>query len=277
MFKQAKRTATFLRIAIDGPAGSGKTYTALRFAHQIAKPPTGKIAVIDTERGSSQKYEGKEIDGYTWKFDVAELNTFEPDRYTEAIEFAAKARYAVLVIDSLSHAWAGKGGSLEQKDKAGGSWTAWRNVTPMHERMVDTILQAPMHIITTMRSKMDYVQELNSDGKWEVRRLGMAPVQRAGTEYEFDLVVDMDNSHTLRVSKTRFESVDGLVVAKPGFAFIDRVLAELGGEPTKPELTLDNLLAQGITFDEIIEASDGQIPATPEEFERVAIVLGLPV
>jgi len=76
-FRRATRQQSKLRMTIDGPAGSGKTYTALRLAHMLAEG--GPIAVIDTERGSASKYVGESPDGIPWQCDVVELTTFSPE------------------------------------------------------------------------------------------------------------------------------------------------------------------------------------------------------
>lgn len=230
-------------MALDGPAGSGKTYTALRFAHALA---SGRpIAFIDTERGSASKYAGEAPDGTPWAFDVVELTTFSPETYTEAIESAGRAGYAVLVIDSLSHAWEGKGGALEIKDRVGGNqYTAWRAVTPMHNRMIDAILQSSCHVITTMRSRMDYVQNLDEHGKViGVQKVGMAPIQRPGTEYEFDVVADIDWAHILTVSKSRCSALQDAKREKPGPEFMAPLIEWLSsGAAPAPKPAADELI-----------------------------------
>jgi len=300
MFKQAVKSQSKLRMTIDGPAGSGKTYTALRFAHAIAQRIGGKIAVIDTERGSASKYVGESPDGYPWQFDVLELTTFSPEKYTEAVLAAGRAGYAVLVIDSLSHAWEGTGGALEIKDRVSGassenSYTAWRHVTPLHNRMIDTILQAPLHVITTMRSRTEYVPETGPNGKiTNIRRVGLAPVQRPGMEYEFDLVCDMDWSHIMTVGKSRCSAVADARLEKPGSEFVSALLNWLDGaavepaqfapaaviaaEPAAAPAAADNAwtLEKLLTLyspDLIMQANEGKIPATQEEIDAVAAFL----
>lgn len=213
-FRRATKKQSRLRMAIDGPSGSGKTFTSLIAAFVIAGEG-GRVAVIDTERGSASKY----ADRFP-EFDTLELETFSPQTYTEAIKIAGEAGYDVLIIDSLSHAWEGEGGALDQVDKmasrgGGNSYTAWKDVTPMHRRMVDAILQSPCHVIATMRSKMEYVLEADSKGRMVPRKVGLSPIQRQGTEYEFDIVADMDINHKLTVSKSRAPVMDGLEEVKP--------------------------------------------------------------
>lgn len=296
MFRQATRQQSKLRLTIDGPAGSGKTYTALRFAHALANngQNNGRIAVIDTERGSASKYIGEAPDGIPWLFDVAELTTFSPEKYTQLIEYAGRSGYSVLVIDSLSHAWEGKEGALEIKQKIGESWSAWRHVTPIHNRMIDAILQAPMHVITTMRSRMEYVQEQDSNGKTVIRKVGLSPIQRPGMEYEFDIVADIDYAHIMSVSKSRCSAVADMTLEKPGPDFMRPVIEWLtSGNPSLPVadvpvdvptqepvvapdnmITLDMLL-DAFTPEAILEANNGLLPANDKEILKIAQTLGV--
>jgi hypothetical protein len=236
-FSKATKTQSRLRLALVGPSGSGKTYTALTIAQHLGK----RVAVIDTERGSASKY----ADIFT--FDVLNLDTFSPLTYVDAIKAAESAGYDVLVIDSLSHAWMGKEGALEQVDNAAkrssshNSYTAWRDVTPMHNALIDAMLQSKCHIIGTMRSKTEYVIEEDERGKKVPRKVGMAPVQRDGLEYEFDVVGDMDLDNNFLVSKTRCPALAGKVIKKPGKPLADTLAAWLsdGAKPQEPELRVD--------------------------------------
>jgi hypothetical protein len=213
-FKPATREKLRLRMAIEGPSGSGKTFTALRAATALGET----IAVINTESKSIQKYIGEKPDGVPFEFAVDELTTFAPSTYTESILEAGKAGFDVLIIDSLSHAWEGEGGALDQVDRSrdNNRFTAWKDVTPQHRRMIDAILRSPCHVIVTMRTKTEYVVEANAQGKMAPKKIGMKPIQREGMEYEFDVVADMNVEHVMTISKTRCSAFDGLVVAKPG-------------------------------------------------------------
>jgi hypothetical protein len=202
-------------MALDGPSGSGKTYTGLTFATALAKGVgNGRVAVIDTERGSAAKYADR------FDFDVLALETFAPKLYCEAIEAAEQANYPVILIDSLTHAWEGEGGVLDLHDQATrrqstqNSFTAWKDVTPVHRRLVDAILTSSAHIIVTMRSKMEYIQT-TENGRSVIKKVGMAPVQRQGIEYEFDIVGDLDTDHNLAITKSRCFAITDAVVNKP--------------------------------------------------------------
>lgn len=207
-FIKATKKQAKLRAALVGPSGSGKTYTALLLAKHLGQ----KIAVIDTERGSASKYADDVA-----SFDAAELRTFEPKNYIAALKEAAAAGYDVVVIDSLSHAWTGEGGIISQRDKMGDQgFSAWRTLTPQHNALVDAVLAYPGHVIVTMRSKTEYIVEQGSDGKSRPRKVGLAPVQRDGMEYEFDVIGEMDQENILHVGKSRCPALTNEHIRKPG-------------------------------------------------------------
>jgi nucleoside-triphosphatase THEP1 len=211
-FKRATKAQAKLRLGLVGPAGSGKTMTAIRIAAGMG----GKTAVIDTERGSASLYAGER----DLAFDVLELETYEAERFVEAIKQAEEGGYSVLIIDSLSHAWAGKGGILEFVDKAakrngGGSFSGWRDATPRHNELVDAILGAKLHIICTLRSKVEHVIE-TVNGRTVVRKVGLQPVQRDGLEYEFTVVGDVTQDHELIITKTRAAWLKDQIIREAG-------------------------------------------------------------
>ncbi len=209
MFRKAERKQAKLRLALCGPSGSGKTFSALLIAQGLA--PSGRIALIDTERGSGELY--ADLAAY----DVAPLEPpFTPARYIELIRGAQKGGYDVLILDSLSHAWTGDGGVLDMHDKAtaanraGNSFAAWREVTPMHNALVDTILGADLHIVATMRTKTAYDLVDDGQGKKKPIKVGLAPVQRDGMEYEFTTVMDLSvDGHVATAAKDRTRLFDG--------------------------------------------------------------------
>lgn len=221
-FQKATKKQARLRMALTGPSGSGKTYTALRMATALG----GTIAVIDTEHGSASKYADE------FAFDTMELTYFSPDTYIQAIKLAERGGYAVLVIDSLTHAWNAEGGVL---DIANGKFGGWKDATPAHNALIQAILSSKLHVIATMRSKTDYaVEQDEKTRKQTVTKLGMAPVQRDGMEYEFDVVGDLDWSHTMRISKTRCRALDGKTIRLPGADVIDVLQAWLGAGEAAP-------------------------------------------
>lgn len=211
-FEKAVRKKARLRLALTGPSGSGKTIGAL----MVAKGIGGRIALIDTEKGSASLYASpiRLPDGRMFTppaFDVLELSApYSPERYVEAITSAVAARYDVLIIDSTTHEWSGVGGCLELVDEVararykGNSWSAWNDVTPRHRAFIDTMLTAPLHVIATGRSKTETAQTEGPNGKKQVVKLGMKTEQRDGFEYEFTTVLDIvHDGHFAVASKDR--------------------------------------------------------------------------
>ncbi len=211
-------------MGLDGPSGSGKSYTALRFAHAFKiENPGCRIACIEAgERGGLTLYLGESPDGAPFEFESISLaGNFSPMEYAAAIEEAGRDKFDVLVIDSLSHAWAGAGGALDQVGSAGFTdKDGWRKVTPQHNRMIDAILESPCHVIATLRSKTEYVIELDERGRQVPKKIGLAPIQRAGMEYEFTVYGSIDHQHTLTVTKSRCSTMQDLIAHKPGAAQI---------------------------------------------------------
>jgi hypothetical protein len=211
LFVKATKAEAKARIAVTGPSGSGKTFSSLQWATTLAEG--GKIAVIDTERDSAKLYADR------FDFDALSMAApYHPDRLVEALKVAEEEGYACVVIDSLTHFWNGQGGILEIVDQAGAAskgnnFSGWKVATPIQQRMVDAILAFNGHIITTMRSKTEYSLEKNEYGKLTPKKVGMAPQQRDGIEYEYTLVLEMDTEHRTIVGKTRCETLADQVFA----------------------------------------------------------------
>ncbi|WP_326750814.1 ATP-binding protein [Streptomyces hirsutus] len=228
-FIPATKEQAKARIALTGPTGSGKTYTALVLGTGIGD----RIALIDTEHGSASKYADE------FAFDTLPLTTFEPPALVEALAVAAHDGYDVVIVDSLSHFWSGSGGMLEQVDNAakriagGNTFAGWREARPLERAMIDALLAYPGHLVATMRTKTEYVVEADERGRKVPRKVGLKPEQREGIEYEFDIVGDLDHDNTLVISKSRAKPLSGLVIRKPDAAFAEAVLEWLNaGKPT---------------------------------------------
>jgi len=186
-FAKAERKKSKLRLALAGPSGSGKTYGALL----VAKGLGGKIAVIDTEKGSASLYSDL-VD-----FDVLELEPpYSPSNYVSAVKLAEKCGYDVVIIDSITHEWTGSGGCLEMNEETakakyrGNTWSAWNDTKAKHRVFIDALLSCQAHIIVTMRSKTETAQ-VEVNGKKQVQKLGMKSEQNDGIEYEFTTVLDL--------------------------------------------------------------------------------------
>lgn len=221
--KKAQRSKAWLKLGLAAPSGGGKTAGALLIAYGMLKEKYpklsedeiwGKIAIVDTENGSGQLYVGSEIaDTKFGAYNVVTIDPpFEVEKYMKALTLCHEAGMEVCILDSITHAWSGEGGLLEQQGtiakRTGNSYTAWRDITPQHNAFVNKLLQIPMHVIATIRSKQEYAQEKTDNGKNIVRKLGMEPEQRKGMEYEFTTMLDIDAEHNAFGSKDRTSLFD---------------------------------------------------------------------
>ncbi len=181
-------------MGLQGPSGSGKTYSALLIAFGITQD-WNKIVVLDTENESSHLY------AHMGPYKVLSLHApFTPEKYIDAIKLCEQAKMEVIIIDSLTHEWENLlefHGSLQ-----GNSFTNWNKVTPRHNALVQQILQSPCHVISTLRTKQDYVLS-EKNGKMVPEKVGMKSVQRDGLEYEFTLAFDLDMKNNAVASKDR--------------------------------------------------------------------------
>jgi hypothetical protein len=202
--RRAERKKAKLRLGIAAPSGAGKTYSALLLAFGLG----GKVGLIDTEHGSGDLY------AHLGDYDIIGIEApYTVNKYTQAIKAFEAAGYSTVIIDSLSHAWSGDGGLLDKQgkmaDRGTNSFAAWRTITPEHNALVDAMLASPCHIIATMRAKQEYILETNDKGKQQPKKVGMAPVQREGMEYEFTVMLDVDMNHIASASKDRTSLFDG--------------------------------------------------------------------
>jgi hypothetical protein len=228
----AIRKRAKIKMALQGPSGGGKTYSALLLAKGLCNA-WDKIGVIDTENGSSNLY------AHLGAFKVMTLNApFTPEKYSQALSICIKHELEVVIIDSISHEWEGSGGILDTHSAmAGNSFTNWSKVTPRHNAFVQAILQAPVHVIATLRTKQDYVLT-EKNGKMVPEKVGLKSIQRDGTDYEFTLVFDLDIKNNATASKDRtglfFGKPEGKLSVETGKAILD--WCNQGAEAIDPDM-----------------------------------------
>lgn len=206
--QKAQRHQVKLRIGLSGPSGFGKTYSALLMAYGITND-WNKIALIDTENKSASLY------SHLGDFNVLSLGEpFTPERYLEAIKLCEDSGIELIIVDSISHEWQGKGGCLEIHEQLGGRFQDWARVTPRHNAFIDAIILSKCHLITTSRSKVDYSLDKDGNGKTKVMKLGTKAITREGFEYELTVNFEfLNDKHLVQASKDRTE----LFTGKPEF------------------------------------------------------------
>jgi hypothetical protein len=211
-FKKAVKRRQRLRLALDGISGSGKTYTALAVASGMG----GSIAVIDTEHGSAALYADR------FDFDTLELQQFQIEDYIAALQTAAAAGYAIVIVDSTSHAW---DALVERVDRiasqrfGGNSFRAWGEGSPLQRKLIEALLSYPGHVIVTCRSKTEYSVDKDNSWKTTIKKVGAAAVQRQGFEYEFTMAMTLDANHVGLITKDRTGKFQDKFIEKPGQDF----------------------------------------------------------
>ena len=212
ILQQASRKKAKIRLGLSSVSGGGKTYSAILIAKGLNND-LNKVAIIDTENSSADLY------AHLGSYRVMPLTApFTPERYIEAIAACESAGMEVIIIDSISHEWEGKGGILELSDALGNQYqSAWKTLTPRHENFKQAIIQSSCHIITTVRRKQDYVlqEKTNKSGRVVQApvKAGFKEVTREGWEYELTVNLELELNHYATASKDR----TGLFMGKPSF------------------------------------------------------------
>ena len=210
--EKAVRKQVKLRLGISAISGGGKTYSALKMAYGMVGD-WDKIYVIDTENRSASLY------AHFGPFNIINLEApYSPEKYIEAIALAESAGAEIIITDSITHEWDGKGGILEiSNNMTGNSYTNWAKLTPRHQAFIDKILQSKCHMITTVRRKTDYELTQNASGKLVPQKVGLKEVTRSGWEYELTVNFELDTKHMVSVSKDR----TGMFMDKPEFVITE--------------------------------------------------------
>ncbi|WP_228455835.1 AAA family ATPase [Chryseobacterium sp. POL2] len=213
--RQSERKQARIKMALQGSAGSGKTYSSLILAKGMTNGDFSKVAIIDTENGSADLY------AHLGTYNVLSLKPlFTPQQYVDAINICEEAGMEVIILDSISHCW---DYLLDYHSSlAGNSFTNWAKIKPLEKLFIDKILQCKAHVIATMRTKQDYVLN-QKDGKFVPEKVGLKSVQRDGLDYEFTLVFDIDIKHFAAASKDR----TGLFMGKPEFKITEKIGEEI--------------------------------------------------
>lgn len=218
--KHAKREMVWTKLALMGPSGSGKTYSSLRLAEgmleklkELGQEKNGKILMMNTEASRGLYYANE------FEYDISYLiEPYTPERYIEAIQFAVDNEYPILILDSTTHEWHGRGGSLEIHAKAGGRYQDWNKVTPRHDAFLEKIADSQIHIIATMRGKDQYELSGGEGSSLSIKKLGVGARQRDGFEYEFTSTFLLDQStNTAQVTKDNthiFETSSAMLLSE---------------------------------------------------------------
>lgn len=204
-FKKAIAHKLKLKLLLMGESGTGKTWWALSLATRLCDLEGGKIAFIDTEGadGKAQLY------APYFEFDHMIITDRSPESYINAIRAASQFGYTIVIVDSFTPGWNGTGGIIQIADTAK---MGWAEAKPRHQRLIDCVHDATIHIIGTARVKDDFAKTETGDIDW--KNSTVKARQDSEFEYEWDMSAILDHDHNLTLRKSRcFDLKSGMIVA----------------------------------------------------------------
>lgn len=216
-FTLLAREACKASIMIEGLTGKGKSGLAIMLAYALEggfkegatdaerAAAWQRVFAIDAENRSLNLFIGIPASwgGTYGQFYGAQLSSedgYAPSNYLALREAAIEAGAGTVIKDSITHMWTAKGGVLDlvndikNANPRMDNYRVWGTpeVSAEKQRLIDTIRDHRVHVITTVRVKEKYELRYNEDKRSnEVVSLGEQQLQQEGLKYEPDLVLHM--------------------------------------------------------------------------------------
>jgi hypothetical protein len=227
-----------LKLALYGPAGSGKTFTALLLSEGLARQCGRHVAVLDTEQGTafySQAVPTRKTHPHAFDFDV--LHSRSVTEALAALHTLDPAEYGVIVVDSISHIWDACRNAYSGKlTKHGGiPLHAWSTIKKPYRELMNLLLSLPVHVIFCGRQRIDYGED---EGTGELKQVGFRLRAEGETGYEPDVLVRLESHKADRrkaavilahVEKDRTGVLAGATIEWPTFDNLAKPLLGLLG------------------------------------------------
>ncbi len=249
-FNELKNTRPFLKMALEGFAGSGKTFTSAKIAiglHEYIKSDK-PIVWYDTE---------KALKALKPFFDKAGIKVLTRESRSLAdlektFTFCEEGVSDIIVIDSITHVWETFIDNYRnEKKRTFIQFQDWGILKPAwKKKFADRLVNSKVHVIFTGRAGYEYDQEINEDtGKKELIKTGIKMKVENETEYEPDIVVLMEkikelSSKSMKIKrqatiiKDRTTEIDGKQFVNPSFKdFFKAIKILLSGESIDLELS----------------------------------------
>lgn len=232
-FQDLANTKPFVKIAFQGFAGSGKTYTATELAINLHRLIGSKKPIVcyDTE---------KALKALKPRFDQAGISVKTKESRTlkdleTTIDLCHQGFADILVIDSISHVWENfLEAYRQQKKRSFLQFQDWGVIKPLWKlKFSDKFVTANVHIIFTGRAGYEYddIVEEDDNGRKrrEIAKSGIKMKAENETAYEPDLLVLMERHEDVlsekkmvwreaTVIKDRTTLIDGKTFRNPTFA-----------------------------------------------------------
>jgi AAA domain len=251
-FRKPQPLKAALKMGLYGPAGSGKTFTALLIAEGLANGK--RIAFVDTEQGTA--FYGQDVSArqpHPLAFDFDVLHSRSITEVLAAVRGIDPAQHGVVVIDSISHLWDSCKNAYTGKLTRQGSipFHAWTNIKKPYRDLMHLLLTAPYHVLICGRQAVEYGED---EASGELAAVGYKMRAEGETGYEPDLLLRLEQRRTKRepravptahVEKDRTGVLAGQSIAWPSFANVAKPLLGLLGAthaatPTDEEVGLQD-------------------------------------
>ncbi len=241
-FEKAKPKQAYIKMAMYGPQGSGKTYTSLLFAEGLAAHRGGRIAFVDTERGSDFYASKRPSEVHPEAFDFDAIYTSSLSAVIEAIRGLDPKHHTVVVIDSISALWDAAMDAYEGSRTSADTipMNAWGRIKAPYKALVKSLMGAPLDVIICGRQKNEFAKEGG-----ELRKVGVAMRAEGETPYEPHMCVRMESRRSIQdplrsdymliAEKDRSSVLAGRVIPNPTFETIRPILGLMGDEQAPME------------------------------------------
>lgn len=243
-FSKAVSEQKYLKIAMYGKAGSGKSFTALLLGEALAKREGKRMAYVDTEHGT---------DFYTMDVPTRQYHPkgFDFDaNYSRALGTVVKdlkglvaADTGVIVVDSMTHLWRAAVDSWQGRRTNGKlPIYAWGPIKQRYGELLEFLINCPMHMILLGRLGLDY--DKDEDGQDGV--VGYKMKAEAETGHETHMLIRMESigSTTKKenpeilayVEKDRTGVLHGKTIVMPSFATLAEPTVHLLTAPKQAQI-----------------------------------------
>ena len=238
-FAPVANTKPFFKCAMEGLAGSGKTYTASDIAIGLHKRigSTKPIVMFDTEKAA--KFLKTKFADAGIQLMVRESKTLQ-DLIT-TMKKCEDGFSDILIIDSISHVWENTVEAYKKKyNRAALQFQDWGTLKPLWKaQFSDTLVNSKLHIFMNGRAGFEYENEINEQtGKREIYKSGVKMKVEGETAYEPDMLVLMERFEEIlgkdkkiyrqaTIIKDRSQLIDGKVFINPSYKDFEVVIEDM--------------------------------------------------
>lgn len=228
-FTALENTMPYMKVALHGIAGSGKTYTGAKIAGGIHSMIHSKLPIVIFDTETSAKFLRPFFEQHEIK--VLHKQSRKLSDLIDTMEFCEAGNAEVLIIDSITHVWEDfLEAYKKKKNRDRIEFQDWGQIKPIWKReFSDRVVMGHYHIVFTGRQGDTYEYVENEDtGKRELVKSGVKMKAETDTAYEPDLLIMMDRIMenngdgivTYRLAtilKDRSAIIDGKTFKNPSF------------------------------------------------------------